>query len=453
VKLTVRGTAPFAALSVAIAITTAMFYSHPDVERVVIQVVAPLVETLVIYPGPAEMVVLAQGTVLPRTESDLVAEAAGRVVWVSPEFASGGFFAEGEVLLRIDARDYEMTLESARARLARSRSDLVHANATLKRQSSMRTTGTSSKKLLDDAIHATAVAEAGLREARVTLGRAELDLERTEIRGPFAGRVKEKHIDIGQFVARGSPVARVYAVDYAEVRLPIPDEDAAVLDLPLGYRDDAAVLPVVSGAAGEGVAGPGPGVVSATEMVSSEGDMLVADELELAPLPELRGSDADVLLSAEVGGRLHQWKGRIVRTEGTLDPRTRMITAVARIEDPYARAGDSNRPPLSMGLFVSAEIRGRTIDDLYELPRSALRERDGAVVVVDDEQRLRLRRVEVLRTERERIWIAAGLTPGERIVTTPLDVFVEGSVVRTTDLEGFDSGATAAKLDGEDRGT
>ena len=450
-KLSVRGTAPFAALSVAIAITTAMFYSHPDVERVVTVVVAPLVETVVAYPGPAEMIVLAQGTVLPRTESNLVAEAAGRVVWVSPEFASGGFFSDAEVLLRIDARDYEMTLESARARLARSKSDLVHANATLKRQRSMRTTGTSSKKLLDDAVHATAVAEAGVREARVTLGRAKLDLERTQIRAPFAGRVKEKHIDIGQFVARGSPVARVYAVDYAEVRLPIPDEDAAVLDLPLGYRDDPAVLPVVSGAAGEGVAGSG--VVSATEMVASEGDILVVGEFESVPLPELHGDDADVLLSAEVGGHRYQWKGRIVRTEGTLDPRTRMITAVARIEDPYARADDSDRPPLSMGLFVSAEIRGRTIDDLYELPRSALRERDGAVVVVDDEQRLRLRRVEVLRTERERVWIAAGLTPGERVVITPLDVFVEGSVVRSTDLESPDGRAAAARLDGEDRGT
>jgi multidrug efflux pump subunit AcrA (membrane-fusion protein) len=188
-------------------------------------------------------------------------------------------------------------------------------------------------------------------------------------------------------------------------------------------------------------------------MVTSEGDMLVVGELESAPSPELHRGDADVLLSAEIGGRRYQWKGRIVRTEGTLDPQTRMITAVARIEDPYARADDSDRPPLSMGLFVSAEIRGRTIDDLYELPRSALRERDGAVVIVDDEQRLRLRRVEVLRTERERVWIAAGLTPGERVVITPLDVFVEGSVVRTTDLEGFDSGATAAKLDGEDRGT
>lgn len=440
-KLSVRGTAPFAAISVAIAITTAMFYSHPEVERIVTPVVAPLVETVVAYPRSVEMYAVVQGTVLPRTEIDLVAEVGGRVFWVSPQFASGGFFSESEALVRIDARDYELTVESARAKLARSRSDLVHANAALKRQRSMRATGASSEKLVDDAFHAAAVAEAGVREANAALGRAELDLERTEIHGPFAGRVKEKHIDVGQFVARGSPVARIYAVDYAEVRLPIADEDAAILDLPLGYRDAPMTAPRAED------------VPEGTVEGEIGGETPVAGELESAPAPAAEDPTADVLLSTEIGGRRYQWTGRIVRTEGSLDPRTRMMTAVARIEDPYARGADVDRPPLTMGLFVDAEIRGRTIDDLVELPRSALRERDGAVVVVDDEQRLRLRRVEVFRSERERVWIGAGLAPGERVVTTPLDIFVEGSVVRSATIEAPDGRAAAEEVGGEDQGT
>jgi hypothetical protein len=63
------------------------------------------------------------------------------------------------------------------------------------------------------------------------------------------------------------------------------------------------------------------------------------------------------------------------------------------------------------------------------LPRSALRGRDQ-VVVVDGENRLRLRRVEILRTERETVVIAGGLAPGERVCTSPLETVDEGSQVK-----------------------
>jgi len=172
-----------------------------------------------------------------------VAEVAGRVVWVSPRLAAGGFFAEGEALARVDARDYEIALEGALAALARSESDRAHAESTLVRQRSMRGSGASSMARLDDALHAAASAEAGIREAQVAVTRAKLDLGRTEIVAPFVGRLRDKHIDVGQFIARGSPVARIYAVDYVEVRLPIADEDAAFLDLPLGYRGDPPTGP------------------------------------------------------------------------------------------------------------------------------------------------------------------------------------------------------------------
>jgi len=108
-----------------------------------------------------------------------------------------------------------------------------------------------------------------------------------------------------------------------------------------------------------------------------------------------------------------------------------MITVVARVEDPYGRGGDPESPPLPVGLFVDAEIRGRVVEGVIELPRAALRERDETVIVVEDGAHLRLRRVEVLRTERDRVWVRSGLEPGELVVTTPVDVFVEGMKVRT----------------------
>ena len=153
--------------------------------------------------------------------------------------------------------------------------------------------------------------EANRLEAEASLTQAGHDLQRTKVKAPFAGRIRNKYVDVGQFVNRGNPVARIYAVDYAEVRLPIPDDAAAFVDLPIDYR-------------GEGGEAPQPKVV----------------------------------LTADFGGEQFSWNGRIVRTEGELDPRTRMIHAVARVEDPYGRGDDPNRPPFAVGLFVEAEIEG-----------------------------------------------------------------------------------------------
>jgi multidrug efflux pump subunit AcrA (membrane-fusion protein) len=178
-------------------------------------------------------------------------------------------------------------------------------------------------------------------------------------------------------------VARIYAVDYAEVRLPLRDADAAFVDLPIAYRDD-----------------------------------------------EHAGAGPEVWLHAHFAGQRYSWRGRIVRTEGELDPRTRMIHAVARVEDPYGRGAQPDRPPLSVGMFVEAEILGREVDDVMVIPRSALRGEDR-VVVVDSNDRLRLREVDVLQRNRDSVLVRGGLAEGERVCTSPLSVSVDGMAVRT----------------------
>jgi len=123
-----------------------------------------------------------------------------------------------------------------------------------------------------------------------------------------------------------------------------------------------------------------------------------------------------------------------VRTEGELDPRTRMIHAVARVEDPYGRGDSPDRPPLSVGLFVEAEILGRQIDSVWRVPRSSLRGASTAIVV-DAESRLRLRDVDVLKRNRDEVLVTAGLEDGDQLCTTPLSISVDGMQVETiTDL-------------------
>jgi RND family efflux transporter MFP subunit len=342
----------------------------------------PLVRAMAVQLQDVQLRVEAQGSITPRTESDLVAEVAGRITWVSPSLAAGGFFEKGELLARIDASDYQLAVERAEAALTRAESELALASVQLTRRRSLAERDVVSAAALDEAVSAERVATAAVRDARAFRSQARRDLERSRIVAPFAGRVREKRVDVGQFVGRGVAVGRIYAVDYAEVRLPIPDREAAFLDLPIDYR-------------GEGGEGDGP----------------------------------EVLLRARFAGREYTWTGTIVRTEGEIDPRTRMIQTVARIQDPYGRSAHLERPPLAVGMFVKAEISGRLLEDLVVLPRSALRGRDQ-VVIVDEENRLRLRRVQILRKERETVVIAAGLAPGERVCTSPLDTIDEGAEVK-----------------------
>jgi RND family efflux transporter MFP subunit len=339
-----------------------------------------LVRVAEVAPGTHRFRVRTHGTVAPRTESDLVTEVAGQVVWASPALAAGGFFEKGERLLEIDPRDYRNAVSRAKARAARAESELRFASVELVRRKALVEREVTSAAALDRAQNAESVARATLAEVRAELERAQLDLTRTRLTAPYAGRVRRKHIDVGQFAARGTPVARVYAVDLAEVRLPVRDADLAFLDLPIGYRGAA-----------ESAEGPA------------------------------------VLLRARFAGGAHEWRARIVRTEGEIDAATRMLHLVARVDDPYGR--HNGRPPLAVGLFVEAEILGRELDDVLVLPRSALSDPD-VILVVDGENRLRRRHVEVLRNEGDHAVVRAALAAGERLCLSSIERPVDGLHVR-----------------------
>jgi len=370
------------ALMIGVVGALGMIAARPQVETKRPDPELPLVRVVAAELQDAHLTVRTQGTVKPRTESDLVPEVSGRVVWVSSSLVAGGFFDEGEVLLKIDRVDYEMAKRSAEAALARHASELDLAIANRRRSRELAEREIVSAATLDEAENAARVAEAALREARTALEKAQMDLERTEIRAPFLGRVRDETVDVGQFVNRGAPVARLYAVDFAEVRLPIPDYEIAFLDLPLAYRG------------GEDTS-PGP----------------------------------PVILRASFAGATHEWKGRIVRTEGEIDPGSRMVHAIAQVEDPYGRGAEEERPPLAVGLFVEAEIFGREAKDVLRVPRSAMRTADQ-LLIVDANDQLDFRRVDVLRADRETVVIGAGVSEGERICVSPIEAAVDGMSVR-----------------------
>ena len=238
-----RAVAPFAALVVGGVGAAALVATGPEVESRSPEPLVPLVRVVAAEVGSYRHVVVTHGTVEPRTESQLIPEVSGRVEWVMPTFASGGFFMAGAPLIRIERRDYETVVKRALANLARAKSEFSRATKELRRQDELSQNDVASAARFDDAINAEKVAQAVLGEARANLEQAERDLERTSISAPFDGRVRSENVDVGQFVSRGNAIATVYSVDYAEVRLPVPDPELAYLDLPLTRPTEASSGP------------------------------------------------------------------------------------------------------------------------------------------------------------------------------------------------------------------
>jgi RND family efflux transporter MFP subunit len=382
---------PGLVLAAALLASAALLATSKPVGTRAVDRSAATVRVVDVSPASVKLLVRSQGTVSPRIETALIPQVSGPVVWVSPALVSGGFFEQGEILLRIDPLDYEANVARARANLARAQSEYEHGASNLARRERLSKLDAASTAQLDDARRAERVAEAVLKEQRIALAQAKRDLTRTEIHAPFPGRVRDERVDLGQFVSRGAEIATIYSTDFVEVRLPIPDSELAFLDLALwrGVRAD-------------GSQGPGPRVV----------------------------------LRARFGGEEHSWTGHVVRTEGEIDAKSRMVHVVAQVESPY-EITETGRPPLAVGLFVRAEIDGRNVEDVTTVPRSALRD-ERRLMVVDAEDRLWLRDVDILRVDREQVFLNTVLAPGERVCISPLQAVIDGMRVRTIggDSEG-----------------
>ena len=232
--------APLGVLVIALLGAGALIATAPTPQTLSPPEFLTVVRVIEARPETLTLRVRSQGTVAPRTESALIPEVSGQVVSVSPTLVSGGFFEAGAPLLQIAALDYEAGVARARASLARAQGEFEHAAQNLERYQRLSKRDISSISQLDDARRAHRVAAAVLEEARVSLAQAERDLDRTLIRAPFAGRVREEQVDLGQFVSRGAKIATLYATDFVEVRLPILDAELAYLDLPL-WRGEAAL--------------------------------------------------------------------------------------------------------------------------------------------------------------------------------------------------------------------
>lgn len=379
-----KGILPLALLGVAALAAITMIRNRPEAEIQPPQIAPPGVRVHAVALEDVDLSVISEGTVQPRTESELVPEISGRVISISPSFAEGGFFEEGDTLLEIDPFDYQQAVIAARSQLAQSRLRLAQEEAEAEiAQREWDEIGEGDPRALTLREPQLEDARAGVAAAEANLVRAERDLDRAEVRAPYAGRVRRKNVDVGQFVTMGNSVGTIYSVDVAEIRLPLPDAELAYLDLPLSYR---------------------------------------GSDTRLGPRVTVRTTFA---------GATHAWDGRIVRTESEIDPVSRMVHVVAEVMDPYSSGPDPNRPPLAVGMYVDAEIEGRRFGRLAVIPRAALRGRDQ-VMLVDEESRLRFRTIDILRLTTSSIYVRDGLQTGERVAISTVDSPTDGMLVQVT---------------------
>ena len=373
---------PFVFIGIAVLIAVGMFASRPEAKFNPPPPPTLLVEVAEIFSQPVVHKVHSQGTISPRTETTLIAEAQGQIIEVSPNFVSGGFFRKGDVLVRIDPRNYESIVKRAKAEVARAATQLEterglagYAKADWERLREFdpaRGPGTDlalRKPQLREAV-------AMLQSAQADLEKAEGDLDRTVIRAPYDGLLRQKVADVGQFVNVGSQLAVTFAVDTAEVRLPVTQQDLRYLDI---------------------------------QKIRSNVDL-------------------PVTLSATLGGAKFEWEGVIDRSEGVFDANSRVLYLVAQIEDPYDLAA-TGRVPLLMGTFVAAEIEGRAAGDLMLVPRHAM-QRGSTLWILDDEMRIFPKEVSVVRRDDNFVYISEGVEVGERYCVTPIDQPLPGMQVR-----------------------
>lgn len=389
---------PFLIIIASLAVAAMLRLARPEAEQNEPQQLAVVVDAVTVTVQDAAILVPSQGTVEPRTRTNLVSEVTGQVVEVSPAFVAGGFFRKGDVLVKLDDADYRAALSRAEAAVAAARSQLELergqadvAQREWERMSAEQQSRIRAKELylrkpqLEEALARLESAEADLEQARTNLAK-------TTIVAPYDGLVSAKNTDIGQYVTTGASIAETFAVDYAEVRLPIPEGKIALLDLP-----------------------------SPTENFAG-----------------LTANAPEVDLVSRIGNRDYHWTGHLTRTEGVLDTRTRVLFSVVQVEDPYNLYRDNGsgwaREPLRIGTYVNASIRGRVLEDVVVLPRYTLQAND-VIWTADAEGRLRPKTVEVLTINGDDVYISAGLENGDRVILTRLENPLNGAPVQVNMME------------------
>ena len=343
----------------------------------------PLVNASQVHRQNVSLMINSFGTVKPQVEIDIVPQVSGKVVALSKEFKTGGEFSANEMLITIDSSDYQLVLEKAKASIAQAQLqlDIELAEANVKRKERAVWKKLNPSKVTPAlALHQQHVkrAEANLVAARVDMKKAQLNLERTVLTVPFNGRIVAESADVGQYVVAGKSLARVYGMDVLEVQVPLSDEKLSLFNL---FSDDPAIA-------------------------------------------------SRVTVSANFSGKQRIWRGFVDRTEGVVDPDTRLVNVVIVVPMVETKERGSRLLP---GMFVNVAIVGQTLAQVIPVPRNSIQE-NSTVWRVNDNT-LEIREVDIMYSDQEFAYVVSGIDDGDLITTSLLGVVTNNMQVRVHHLE------------------
>lgn len=366
------------------AVMAGLLRSRTEPKKEIKKDLGVLVSTVDAAKQDEEIIVRGSGTVKASQEVSVIPQVSGRITYLSPGMVVGGHFKKDDLLFRIEDIDYVLGLEQAKAARAKAEYDLatIESRADIARSEWERLN-------LDDQTEPNplvlygpqmANARAALASANAAVEQSKLALERTKVKAPFNVRVKSESLDIGQYVKSGNSIAVLAGTDTVEINVPLPPEDLHWLNIPLHGR-------------------------------------------------KLNGPDA--LVSVNIGGRIYEWQGHILRSTGEVDPKSRMMQVVIEVRDPYGLTNKTGtaHPALVIGTFVDVRISGRMLEGVFRIPRVALRD-NSTVWIMDKENKLRIRSVTPIRFEKETVILSKGLADGERIVLTNISGAANGMKFR-----------------------
>ena len=334
----------------------------------------------------------AFGTVQARTLTNLIAEVPGLIEGVAPfenevnqsiaSFQNGGFFEKGDLLVKIVDIDLLAREAETLANLRRTEYQLAQERALADQAKTE--WGNRDWKLATALVKRQPQilkAEAEAKAAEALHNQAKKNVLKANVRAPFRGRILNILADVGQQVGSGSSsaLAKIYSIKKGEVQLALSRKELSFLNFNEG---------------------------------SPHGENQIAVEIV-----------------NEEEKAIHS--GVIDRSQGIIDPRTRLHNLVARFEncftDPFNQISKIGNP-LSIGQFVKLKLIGPEID-VFIIPISAFREQN-TILVLDQEDRLTVRKVKSVKRDGLEVWVVGGIQEGERVCITPMDIIAEGMKVK-----------------------
>jgi RND family efflux transporter MFP subunit len=379
------------------AIIAAMFSSKPNVKKWGSRPAASVgVETINLEPSSYPVWIESYGSADPLTKTQLVSDVSGRVISVSNNIRAGASFKSGDTLLTIDPRDFEIEVDVAKSSVADAwvkykqelaQADIAEHDWNVK-------PGTVEGRDLALRKPQVAAALAGFDAAKARLAKAELNLERTEVKAPFDGKVLKQMVDLGQVLNPSQTIAEIYSTDYIEVRLPVKAQDLAHINLPA--------------------------------------DLINLDDITQINLPT-------VTFEGELGGKTYTWQGKLVRSEGAFDASTRMLYLVAKLDNPFVST--NQLPALRVGQFLRAKIQGKALNNVYAIPRSAVSQNN--MIAVAEKGVLKKYKINPLWTDANSVIIAADsnnndlsttvavINSSDQLILTPTANLASGTRVKS----------------------